>query len=177
MDWCWFVPTVCLSVTQCPRVTLYQVFPHCNPSLSQAALFNHLSVHQKHLLSSLAAPRLVFVKACTNSRSASSLSRREEGCLTDRLAFKSHDRGKRQTLLHTQTHTSFPASSHVCLHSQTDLRKLLRQIQRRNSICRGDERSDRVVREERRIKGQEEEQEWQGYCSGATGILPPCSSL
>lgn len=34
--------------------------------------------------------------------------------------------------------------------------KLLRQILGRNSICRGDELCDRVEREERRMKGQEE---------------------
>lgn len=60
----------------------------------------------------------------------------------------------------------------MCLPSQTDLRKLLRQIQGRNSICRGDERSDRVVREERRIKGREEEHECR-----VTALGPPGSSL
>lgn len=61
-------------------------------------------------------------------------------------------------------HASARKDTHTCaLSPQSNVRvsalglmKLLRQIRGRNSICRGDELCDRVEREERRMKGQEE---------------------
>lgn len=81
-------------------------------------------------------------------------------CLTERSASKCDRTVKRWTCTqaHADTHTHALALSpqRNVRVSALGLMKLLRQIRGRNSICRGDELCDRVEREERRMKGQEE---------------------
>lgn len=94
---------------------------------------------------------------CVAAQGLRFLSLREECCLTERSASKCDRRVKRQTCtrVHAYTHF-FPAATCASLCSRALVMKLLRQILGRNSICRGDELCDRVQREERRMKGQEE---------------------
>lgn len=79
-------------------------------------------------------------------------------CLTERSASKCDRRVKRRTCtqVHAKTHTCALSPQSNVRVSALGLMKLLRQIRGRNSICRGDELCDRVEREERRMKGQEE---------------------
>lgn len=127
---------------------LYTVIWFSSLSFSQAAVFHDLSFYQSQLPVFICCPlvhlrqSLLQFKVCSHSVSSGvRLPSRQFGLQT----VTGESRGK-NALLHTQIHTSSPATSHACLLSQTDLTKLFRQILGRNSICRGDERYDRGER-------------------------------
>lgn len=149
--------TVCLSVTQSQHVSL-SLPPQSSPfltclSFSEAALSSHLSSSLCSSLFHLLPPGPSLSKSAA-AQGLLFLSLQEDRCLTERLAFKCDRRAKK----HTCTLFFFlPDASRAHIHSQAGLMKLLRQILGRNSICREDERCDKEEREERRMKGQEEE--------------------
>lgn len=107
---------------------------------------------------SLVAPRSISVKVCGSSRSLLFVS------LGEMLPNREIGLQMWQESQEADVHASARKDTHTCaLSPQSNVRvsalglmKLLRQIRGRNSICRGDELCDRVEREERRMKGQEE---------------------
>lgn len=147
--------SLCHSISTCQPLSPPAVFP-----ISDLSVFLRSCTIQPPIILplflplSLVAPWSISVKECGSSRSPLSFS--SGGSLPNREVGLQMWQESQEAHMHT-FFFFLPDASRAHIHSQAGLMKLLRQILGRNSICREDERCDKEEREERRMKGQEEE--------------------